>query len=340
MSRLVSHSAMVVYNPAAGPSDLAKIAELTRRFWQSRGWSVSLAATGRPGDAIRLARRAVQDSCQLVFAMGGDGTVGQVAQGLAHSQAVLAVVPTGTANAFAKLLNLEPPAQINEPQVNAILGRLARGRIQAIDLGRVMNRGHASADNYFISWAGTGIDGSVVDQVEPRPKWVKQVTGRRFGWLSYVLVGVPAAVRFPGVQARVLVDNQKVTGTFVMILVANHRLYGGGLVQLSREGHLDDGRLDVWLFRGKVFRETLGHALRLLSQRHLMDESTIHIRGRRVLVETWNGTEVEVDGEPAGHTPLYASVAPQSLRLLAPAGAPQDLFCRPGIPFSALEEAT
>jgi diacylglycerol kinase (ATP) len=266
--------------------------------------------------------------------------VGQVAQGLAHSQATLAVVPAGTANTFAKLLNLVPPVQSTEPDVCAILDHLAGGRVQAIDLGRVRNHGTPADGGYFVSWAGTGINGSVVDQVEPRPKWVKQVTGHRFGWLSYILVGVPTAMRFPGVQARVLVDNQKVTGTFIMILVANHRLYGGGLVQLSPEGYLDDGRLDVWLFRGRIFRETLGHAFRLLTQRHLMDESTIRLRGRRVLVETWNGTEVEIDGEPYGRTPLYVSIAPQSLRLLSPAGAPSDLFSRPGIPFSTLEEPT
>jgi diacylglycerol kinase family enzyme len=147
-------------------------------------------------------------------------------------------------------------------------------------------------------------------------------------------------MRFPGVEARVLVDNQQVTGTFVMVLVANTRLFGGGLVQLSPEGYLDDGRLDVWLFRGKMFRETVGHVARLLTQRHLMDESTIHLRGRRVLVETWNCTEVELDGEPAGYTPLYASIAPLSLRLLSPVDAPSNLFNKPGIRFSDLEKTS
>jgi diacylglycerol kinase (ATP) len=338
MCQLVPRSAAVIYNPMAGPSDLATIAEATCRYWRSRGWSVTVAVTRRQGDAVRLARHAVKNGCQLVVAVGGDGTVGQVAQGLAHSEAVLAVVPAGTANTFAKLLNLVPVVQSAEPDINAILDHLTQGHVHAIDLGRIMNHANPSTDSYFISWAGTGIGGWVVDRVEPRPKWVKQVTGRRFGWLSYVVVGVPAAMRFPGVQARVVVDSQRVTGTFVLILVANHRLYGGGLVQLSPEGYLDDGRLDVWLFRGKIFRETLGHAVRLLTQRHLMDESTIHLRGRRVLVETRNGTVVEVDGEPSGRTPFYAAVAPQSLRLLSPIEAPGDLFSRPGIPFSSLED--
>lgn len=334
----MSRSIVVIYNPTAGPLDLETHVEAARRYWGSRGWSVNLAATRLQGDGVRLARLAVREGCQLVVAVGGDGTVSQVAQGLACSETVLAVVPAGTANTFAKLLNLVPPLHGSPVEVNATLDQLAHGHIQGIDLGRIMNQGCPPDGRYFISWADTGINSSVVDQIEPRPKWVKQVTGHRLGWLSYILVGVPTAMRFPGVRARVLVDNQKITGTFVMILVANSRLYGGGMVQLSPEGYLDDGRLDVWLFRGKMFRDTLGHAVRLLTQRHLMDESTIHLRGRRVLLQTWNGAEVELDGEPAGEAPLYASIAPQSLRLLSPVGAPANLFSRPGIPFSVLEE--
>jgi len=334
----MSRSVAIIYNPTAGPIDLETQVESARRYWRSRGWSVNLAATRRQGDAVRLARLAVHDGCQMVAAVGGDGTVNQVAQGLACSDTILAIVPAGTANTFARLLNLVPLLHGSQAEVNAALDQLAHGSIQGIDLGRIVNPGCPPDGRYFVSWAGTGINSWVVDQVEPRPKWVKQVTGRRLGWLSYLLVGVPTAMRFPGVRARVLVDNQKVTGTFVMILVANSRLYGGGLVQLSPEGYLDDGRLDVWLFRGKVFRDTLGHAVRLLTQRHLMDESTIHLRGRRVLLVTWNGEEVELDGEPAGETPLYASIAPQSLRLLAPVEAPENLFSRPGVPFRALEE--
>jgi YegS/Rv2252/BmrU family lipid kinase len=334
----MTHSVTIIYNPMAGPLDLDDLTQSVRHYWQSRGWTASLVATKRQGDGVRLARLAAEEGCQLVVSVGGDGTVGQVAQGLAHSSTVLAVVPAGTANTFAKLLNLAPLVQGSESEFTAVLDQLVHGRVQTIDLGRLMNRGGPSEGSYFISWTGTGINSSVVDQVEPRPKWVKQVAGHRLGWLSYILVGIPTAMRFPGVEARVLVDNQKVTGTFVMVLVANTRLFGGGLVQLSPEGYLDDGRLDVWLFRGKMFRETVGHVARLLTQRHLLDASTIHLRGRRVLVETWNGTEVELDGEPAGHTPLYASIAPLSLRLLAPVEAPSNLFSKPGIPFSDLDK--
>jgi diacylglycerol kinase family enzyme len=146
-------------------------------------------------------------------------------------------------------------------------------------------------------------------------------------------------MRFPGVTAQIKVDNQAISGTFVLAVIANSRLYGGGLVHLSEDARLDDGRLDIWLFKGKMFRETVGHVVRLLTARHMMSESTIHLRGRRVLVQTQEATPVQLDGEPAGQAPLYVAIEPQSLRLLAPDGAPTDLFGLPGVPFITIERS-
>ena len=325
--------AWIIYNPMAGPHDVEADVVTVRRFWRNKGWDVQTHATRAPGHAAGLAKEAVAQGCQVVFAAGGDGTVGQIAQGLAGSETILAVLPIGTANAFAKLLNLVPSAQMAAPNLPEICQRLADGEVQKIDLGRAHAQGLPDDGYHFVSWAGTGLDGYVIDRIEPRPKWIKQMAGRRFGWMSYLFVGVPSAMSFPGVQAQVKVDNQTVTSTFVLALISNSRLYGGGLVHLSPDAHLDDGMLDVWLFKGKMFRETMGHVVRLLTSKHMMDRGTIHLRGRRVLIETPEGTAVQLDGEPAGRGPLYATVEPGSLRLLAPADAPADLFCLDGVPF-------
>lgn len=328
-------SAWLIYNPLAGPHDVEAGVEIARRYWEARGWEIGLHPTKAPGHAALLARQAAEAGCQVALAAGGDGTLGQIAQGLAGSDTILAVLPIGTANSFAKLLNLVPAAHLSATDLEETSQRLLDGTVQAIDLGRVHAVGLPDEGYHFISWAGTGLDGHVVGQMEPRPKWIKQLTGRRLGWLSYVAIGVPSAMRFPGVQARVQVDNQTVNGTFVLALIANSRLYGGGLVRLSRDARLDDGRLDVWLFKGRMFRHTLGHAIRLLTSRHVMSESTIHLRGRRVLIRTEGPAAVQLDGEPAGRAPLYASIEPQSLRLLAPKGAPSDLFDLPGVAFDS-----
>jgi len=330
-------SAWIIYNPMAGPLDVGHDIDLACRFWQARGWRVRILPTRSPGHAASLARQGVENRCKMVLAAGGDGTVGQIAHGLTGSDTILAVLPFGTANVFAKLLNLVPAAPVARPDTQRICQRLASGMVQTIDVGRAHAPGLPDGGHHFVSWTGIGLDGYVIDRTEPRPKWIKQVTGRRFAWLWYLAVGVPAAIRYRGVQALVKVDNQTVEGTFVLVVIANSRLYGGGLVQLSPDACLDDGRLDVWLFKGEMFGQTLGHALRLLTSRHLMSRSTVHLHGRRVLFQTRGPAAIELDGEPAGQAPLYTVLVPRSLRLLAPEGSPANLFCRPGTPFQAME---
>ena len=330
--------AWIIYNPLAGPYHVEAEVEVARRFWAARGWTVKMCATQAPGHAVVLARQAVEEGCQMVLAAGGDGTIGQIAQGMAGSRTLFAVLPTGTANAFAKLLNLVPSTLMGALDLERVCQQLAAGKVQAIDLGRAHISDSPAEGHCFISWAGAGLDGCVIGRVEPRPKWFKQMAGRRLGWLAYLIRGVPAVIRFPGVPARVTVDDQTVTGTFVQILIANSRLYGGGLMELSLDACLDDGYLDVWLFKGKMVLETIGHAVRLLTSRHEANKNTIHLRGRQVLVEAEEPAAVELDGELAGRSPFTASIEPRFLRLLAPQCAPANLFCQPGISFHTIEK--
>jgi diacylglycerol kinase family enzyme len=173
--------------------------------------------------------------------------------------------------------------------------------------------------------------------LEPRPKWIKRIAGRRFGWLAYLIVGVPSAIGFPGIQARVTVDEQAVSGSFVQVLVANSRLYGGGMMQLSPDASLDDGCLDVWLFKGKMVFQTIGHAIRMMISPNRANSNTIHLRGRQVLVEAKGPSLIELDGESAGRSPLSVCIEPQSLHLLVPQTAPDNLFCRSGYSFHIVE---
>ncbi len=324
----------IIYNPAAGPADVKADVAQASRFWEMRGWEVAVRSTQAPGHAAVLAQQAVASSCQLVIAAGGDGTVGQTAHGMAGSPIPLAVLPVGTANAFAKLLGMVPPVQMMPADIDQVCDRLARGRVQQVDLGLAHAAGLPESGCHFLSWAGTGLDAHIVEQVEPRPKWVKQMGGGRLGWLSYVMAGVPSAVRFAGMDAEVQVDDRSVSGHLVLALVSNSRLYGGGLVRLSEDSHLDDGTLDVWLFKGHMFPDTVGHAARLLSARHLTSENTIRLRGRHVTIRADQAAAVQLDGEPAGYAPLTAQMVPGALRLLVPVDAPADLFCLPGEPFA------
>ena len=106
---------------------------------------------------------------------------------------------------------------------------------------------------------------------------------------------------------------------------SNIQQYGGKL-HLIREARIDDGLLDVFVFKGLGLRYATRHLVRMLSRRYLDDPRIVHRQARHIQVETEPVTAVQVDGDPIGTTPVDVSVVPKGLRVLVPPSAPQALF--------------
>ena len=98
--------ALLIVNPTAGGGRRSRQLDEARHIFRKSGIETELQNTAAPGEATVMARRAVEESRQLVIVCGGDGTVNEVVNGLACSQVPLAVLPAGTANVLAKELRL------------------------------------------------------------------------------------------------------------------------------------------------------------------------------------------------------------------------------------------
>jgi len=151
------HEALLIYNPRAGRAHPARL-DRARSILARDGISTDLAPTDGPGAATDLARGAVVARRQMVIACGGDGTLNEVANGLAGSDVPLAVLPAGTANVLAKELHLPW-------NVEKAAALLARSRLRRIALGLMTPLGRASGEpqgaRYFLSVAGAGPDGAI-----------------------------------------------------------------------------------------------------------------------------------------------------------------------------------
>lgn len=172
--------ATLIYNPLAGPVSLAATLDLVADFWRERGWEVTVRPTEAPGHATTLAQEAAAAGHRLVLAAGGDGTLGEVANGLVGAETALAPLPVGTANSFAKELRLPLPGLWTRYRLLQACEALAAGKVQQMDVGyqRPQPDSHeGDHGRYWLLWAGTGADGFVVNEVEPRPKWSKMLAG-------------------------------------------------------------------------------------------------------------------------------------------------------------------
>ena len=295
--------------------------------WRARGWLVTVDPTRAAGHATELARQAAQAGFALVLAAGGDGTLGEVANGLAYTDVVMGVLPMGTANSFARELGLPRPGLWTAERVLAASQALTRGRVQRIDLGYTHDQAGGNG-RYWLLWSGMGADGVLVSHIEPRPKWSK-----RLGVWGYIGQGLTVLPRMPDIAATVTIDGRTYADEYVLVLLSNCRLYAGGHILLSPQAQLDDGQWEVWFFRGRGPIDTMTHIYRCLRGQHLHSDQAMMVQGKVVTVETAVPIPCQRDGDKAGHTPLHCEIKPGALRLLVPPTTPTDLFCQPGATF-------
>jgi len=246
-----------------------------------------MVMTRRGGHAVELARRARTAGHRRVVAMGGDGTVQEVVQGLVDAAGddvagTLGIIPVGSGNDFAKMVDLPPDPAI-------AVQRLASGGIRHVDVGRAGSR-------IFTNGIGIGFDALVA--VESRK------IGRLTGLPLYLLAVLRTlALTYCTPDVRIRMDDRALSQEVTMIAVANGRCYGGGF-WVAPQADATDGLLDV------VWADGLGRAgiLRLLPHvvrgSHLDKQPVHQYRARRVVVEANDPLPMHADGEiwpPATH---------------------------------------
>jgi diacylglycerol kinase (ATP) len=231
----------------------------------------------------------------LVVAVGGDGTLGEVVGGLGGADVPIAALPLGTANVLALDLGLpRRPA--------ALLEAIAGGRTVAVDVALVNGRA-----SFLVT--GVGFDGLVVRALDEARR------GPISRW-SYVRHGLGALRGYRPPRLAVEIDGERQDGAFGLVIVSNVVHYGG-VACLSRDRRLDDGLLEAYLF-GKATRPALlGHALRGLLT-GLPAGSCRRVRGRRFRIESDEPVPYQVDGDYGGTTPVEIEVTPRPFRLIVP----------------------
>lgn len=298
---------LILYNPAAGRIPVAHFIGGAAKTLSKAGWKVDVMATRSGEHATLAARQAAAEGYDAVFAVGGDGTVGQIAAGLAGTQTALAILPAGTMNVLALEMGLRPFAwnRLWALEENAHL--LANAPIHTIDVGRCNDR-------CFLMWAGMGLDAITVSKIEPRQRWDKFVTVPH-----YAAQTLYTAATWRGLKLRVFVDEREIDGSYILALVSNIRKYLGGMVTISPNAYLDDGEMDLWLFRGSNIGDTFRHVFEIMTESHLTSEYAQRISFRKLRVEADTPVYLQLDGDPApASKQMEIEVLAHQLRLIAP----------------------
>lgn len=311
----MGYKVLLIYNPVAGPWDMTRPLKRFSSYLGKYDWQVQIAQTQQAGDATRLASEAVQTNTDIVLVAGGDGTINEVANGLVGTSVKMGLVPVGTGNILAHQLQM-PVLSVGVPlQVADVADTLLRSCVQRVDVGFANNR-------HFICWAGGGLDAEIVAQMEPRPRYAKHLST-----LPYIIAAFSVASEFKGVRAHITIEGRSMNTRVLLALASNIQLYAA-FFNIARHARMDDGLLDIFVFKGLGWQYAIRHLFLIFSGRYLRDPHVVHVLARNVTFETNPSVAVHLDGEPCYETPAAIEIKPSALNLIVPPQAPRTLFSK------------
>ena len=284
----------IIFNPAAGARRRARLIAALDLLY-GLGVQFDLLETVAPGDAENFARMAAEEN-GIVVAAGGDGTIAEVAAGLAGSSAILGILPLGTANVFA----LEMALPLNPREAARAL---LMGRSTSVYPG-ILKRG-ALKDRLFIQMVGVGLESVVVHHLPPGLK-------RIFGKGAYVLQTLRDLTSYPFSSFKVQIDGNEMESSG--LVVTKGRFYAGRF-QIAPEADPREACFHVVSLQQSHFMDALKHAAALGLGRLPYLSSISLQRGYDIQVFGAD-LPVQADGDDAGCLPIHVVPFTQPLRVV------------------------
>lgn len=261
--------------------------------------------------ATILATKAAQEGYRRIIAVGGDGTVNEVLNGLfrdddtlIHPDLTLGCLPVGSGTDFWKTLGI--PVQLP-----AALQSLTGERTQLCDVGRVVLHAHDGKPlvRYFCNVADVGLGGEVIDQAKRLPRWGS-------GTINYMLASIAAFLQWQPSEVTVTVDGETLDPTEIIIaMIANGRYCGGGMC-IAPEAKLDDGLFRLVLLRAVPKWQFVQLLPKLYNGRFDGHPAVLTRTAQAITIAGQRPLKVTLDGEVPGHLPATFTMLPRAMSIM------------------------
>lgn len=270
--------------------------------------NVQLVSTLWKGHAVELARQASLDGCDYLIAVGGDGTLHEVINGVMQSNIpvnaypAIGLLPYGSANDFARSAGLTKSLEA--------LGELIRSRTtQRIDLGKIVLE-QTGETRYFLNIAGVGLSPEVVEHMEQS----RPVLGPGIHYFQNILKGF---LGYDKKEVHCTAPDWQWSGRLLQMTVANGR-YCGNALCVAPYARLTDGRLQVVIFGDLSLWDYAKNLGNLKKGRHIRHRHVSYHEATQLLVKSDGPCGIEADGEYVGQAPGTFSVLPKAIRFVMP----------------------
>lgn len=271
-----------IVNPNAGRGKgKRRLDELkeTLMNYEKKQWEI--VVTQKAGETSSLAKQAVAEGYGKIVAVGGDGTINEVLNGIVDSTAILGIIPAGTGNDLARSLNI--PGDMKE-----CVEKVFTGKPVSLDVGKVNGR-------FFLNAAGVGLDAQIVKDVNRGFRYVK-------GPVAYYLSLLKNLISFSPQRLKIHLDEETVDIRGFVAAVCNGKFYGGGMMMAPHASY-EDGKLDVIVVKEMNKIVLLKVFPAIYKGEHINRPEVLYYKSTKVIIETDTPMAIQTDGEIAGETP-------------------------------------
>ena len=283
-----------IVNPVAGGKKAIEKFTQLKGILDARGEDYAFILTEKAGESAGLAESAYASGERYIVAVGGDGTVSEIAGALGGKDGVtMGICPFGTGNDFAGALGLSSEL---EKTVETIL----HGTPSPVDLGSV-------GDKAFINVLGLGFDVDVVINTE-------KYKAKYRGMIPYLLGILRSMFRLSGVDLKITADGKEFKLKALIVAVANGNQFGGGMA-VAPEADPTDGYFDVCIIKKIGFLRFLTLLPSFLKGKHVGKEPVIYFKAKEVELSCGR-TPLELDGELGEYAPAKVKIMESALRIM------------------------
>lgn len=242
MPELKKKNIYAIINPVSGTGSKVKIKKLLADF-DKENYNITLFETQYPKHATNLAKKAIENNMDIVIAVGGDGTINEVASALIGSKVVLGIVPHGSGNGLARHLGISM-------NVKKALNIIEHGKVECIDYGK-------ANDHLFFCTCGVGYDASVSE---------KSLSQTKRGILMYAKNMIGTYINYTAESYKVLCKDQSFEGEAFVVTFANASQYGNN-AYIAPNATVQDGKMNISILKPLSFINVPKLGMQMFSKR-------------------------------------------------------------------------
>lgn len=290
----------LICNPSSGRQIMQRRIDYLISLLLDDGYIVGKFNTEKKDDAMKETIKTCNEDWDFIIVCGGDGTVNEVAKGVALSNRKIpvAILSAGTVNDFANHMKL--PKNMDD-----FFQMIKNEKILEVDLGKVN-------DEYFINVAASGLLTNVGYQVQPEAKAI-------FGRAAYYMEGIKEIPRqkFQPIKVQFESEEYKKEEDILLFLISNSASIGGFKL-LAPDANVSDGYLDVVIIKKSEVGDLAQIFLNIFSGEHIHHPNVEYFKTKRLLVNTSEDVSIDIDGEYGGKLPATFEVVSSGFKIFIP----------------------